>query len=424
MKYDLLDTVLDNGLRVIAHEDPTVAAVAVNVWYGVGSRHDPVGRTGFAHLFEHLMFQGSRHVGSGEHFSLVTGVGGSLNGTTSFDRTNYYETVPSHAVELALWLEADRMGSLPEALTQSNLDNQRDVVKNERRQSYDNQPYGTRFERLFAMTYPQGHPYHHTPIGSMADLDAADLQDAHEFFRTYYAPNNAVLSIAGDISAEAAVSQAKRYFSGIPRGPVVPAPRAGRVGPLAAEVRSEVFDEPVPAGLLTFAYRIPPEGTRESAAAALAAAVLGTGHASRLHARLVRGDELAQTAHAGVQHLVGGTDVLIVSVMARTDVELPEIEVAVDEEFARFAEEGPTPAELAGAKAQLTRAFFRSTETLEGLADEISRQALLFGDPHLINSIVPRINEPTAQAVHAIAGQSLRPTNRAVLAYHVRRGQS
>jgi len=184
-----LDRRLPNGLRVVAHHDPTTPVVAVNVWYGVGSRREQPSRTGFAHLFEHLMFQGSRQVPGSGHFSMLQGVGASLNGTTSFDRTNYFETVTRHALDLALWLEADRMGSLLEAVTQENLDNQRDVVKNERRQRYDNVPYGTAYERLFAGLFPAGHPYHHLPIGSMADLDAASLEDVHAFFTTWYAPS-------------------------------------------------------------------------------------------------------------------------------------------------------------------------------------------------------------------------------------------
>ena len=193
---------LDNGLRVVLSEDHLTPVAAVCLWYDVGSRHEVKGRTGLAHLFEHLMFQGSAQVKGNGHFELVQGAGGSLNGTTSFERTNYFETMPAHQLELALWLEADRMGSLLAALDEESLENQRDVVKNERRQRYDNVPYGTAFERLTALAYPEGHPYHHTPIGSMADLDAATLDDARAFFRTYYAPNNAVLAIVGDIDPE------------------------------------------------------------------------------------------------------------------------------------------------------------------------------------------------------------------------------
>lgn len=207
---------LANGLRVVLSEDHLTPVAAVCLWYDVGSRHEVKGRTGLAHLFEHLMFQGSKNVSGNGHFELVQGAGGSLNGTTSFERTNYFETMPTHQLELALWLEADRMGSLLAALDDESMENQRDVVKNERRQRYDNVPYGTAFEKLTALAYPEGHPYHHTPIGSMADLDAASLEDARAFFRTYYAPNNAVLSVVGDIDPEKTLAWVEKYFGTIP----------------------------------------------------------------------------------------------------------------------------------------------------------------------------------------------------------------
>lgn len=207
---------LANGLRVVLSEDHLTPVAAVCLWYDVGSRHEVKGRTGLAHLFEHLMFQGSGQVKGNGHFELVQGAGGSLNGTTSFERTNYFETMPTHQLELALWLEADRMGSLLAALDEESMENQRDVVKNERRQRYDNVPYGTAFEKLTALAYPEGHPYHHTPIGSMADLDAATLEDAQAFFRTYYAPNNAVLSVVGDIDPEQTLAWIEKYFGSIP----------------------------------------------------------------------------------------------------------------------------------------------------------------------------------------------------------------
>ncbi len=207
---------LANGLRVVLSEDRLTPVAAVCLWYDVGSRHEVPGRTGLAHLFEHLMFQGSAQVKGNGHFELVQGAGGSLNGTTSFERTNYFETMPAHQVELALWLEADRMGTLLTALDEESMENQRDVVKNERRQRYDNVPYGTAFERLVAKIYPEGHPYHHTPIGSMADLDAASLEDAREFFRTYYAPGNAVLAVVGDIDSAQTLAWIEKYFGSIP----------------------------------------------------------------------------------------------------------------------------------------------------------------------------------------------------------------
>ncbi|HEX5825898.1 MAG TPA: pitrilysin family protein, partial [Candidatus Limnocylindrales bacterium] len=206
------DERLPNGLRLIVAEDHLAPVVAVNLWYDVGSKHEVPGKTGFAHLFEHVMFQGSAHVGKAEHMALVQGAGGTLNGTTWLDRTNYFETMPSHQLELALWLEADRMGTLLEALSQENLDNQREVVKNEKRWSYDNRPYGTWNEKILGHLFPEEHPYHHPTIGSMEDLDAASLDDVKAFFATYYAPNNAVLSVVGDCDRATVRALADKYF--------------------------------------------------------------------------------------------------------------------------------------------------------------------------------------------------------------------
>ena len=212
LDYPIHETTLANGLRVVVSPDSSVPTVTVNIWVNVGSRHEVTGRTGFAHLFEHLMFQGSRHIASGEHFTRLMAEGGRLNATTWFDRTNYFETVPKGAYELALWMEADRHGHLLDAVTQENLDNQRDVVKEEKRQRYDNVPYGTALIEVYAAVFPAGHPYHHPTIGSMEDLDAASLVDVHDFFRRYYGPNNSVLTLVGDITADEGFAAAERYL--------------------------------------------------------------------------------------------------------------------------------------------------------------------------------------------------------------------
>ena len=222
---------LPNGLRVIVAPDHLAPVVAINLWYDVGSRHEQPGKTGFAHLFEHFMFQGSRHVSKSEHMSLIQGAGGVNNATTFFDRTNYFETLPSHQLDLGLWLEADRMATLLDALSQENLDNQREVVKNEKRQSYDNRPYGSFYEKLMAAVFPADHPYHHTPIGSMADLDAASLDDVISFFREWYAPNNAVLTIAGDVTTDEGFAAADRWFGPIPANAALAQPALPVVAP-------------------------------------------------------------------------------------------------------------------------------------------------------------------------------------------------
>ncbi|MER6914107.1 pitrilysin family protein [Streptomyces sp. NPDC000594] len=408
---------LANGLRVVLSEDHLTPVAAVCLWYDVGSRHEVKDRTGLAHLFEHLMFQGSHQVKGNGHFELVQGAGGSLNGTTSFERTNYFETMPAHQLELALWLEADRMGSLLAALDDESMENQRDVVKNERRQRYDNVPYGTAFEKLTALAYPEGHPYHHTPIGSMADLDAATLEDARAFFRTYYAPNNAVLSVVGDIDPGATLAWIEKYFGSIPGHDGKPQPRDGSLPDTIGEQLREVVEEEVPARALMAAYRLPHDGTRECDAVDLALTVLGGGESSRLHNRLVRRDQTAVAAGFGLLRLAGAPSLGWLDVKTSTGVEVERIESAVDDELARFAEDGPTPEELERAQAQLEREWLDRLSTVAGRADELCRYAVLFGDPQLALTAVDRILDVTADEVRAVAAARLRPDNRAVLVY-------
>ncbi|HEX2706095.1 MAG TPA: pitrilysin family protein, partial [Candidatus Lustribacter sp.] len=276
--YPIEERRLPNGLRVVVSEDHTVPTVTVSLWVGVGSRHEVAGRTGFAHLFEHLMFQGSRHVASGEHMSALMAQGSRLNATTWFDRTNYFETVPKGALELALWLEADRHGYLLDALSQENLDNQRDVVKEEKRQRYDNVPYGTALIDVYATLFPPGHPYHHATIGSMEDLDAASLDDVHAFYRRYYGPSNSVLTLVGDVSSDEAFAAVERYFGDLPASAEPPAGPGPQLEPLPEPARLE-RRQAVPASRLYLAFRLPVDATPEFYAAALAIdaiAALGT----------------------------------------------------------------------------------------------------------------------------------------------------
>jgi len=408
---------LDNGLRLVLSEDHLTPVAAVCVWYDVGSRHEIAGRTGLAHLFEHLMFQGSAQVKGNGHFELVQSAGGSLNGTTSFERTNYFETMPAHQLELALWLEADRMGSLLAALDVESLQNQRDVVKNERRQRYDNVPYGTAFERLTALAYPDGHPYHHTPIGSMADLDAATLADARAFFRANYAPNNAVLAIVGDIDPQQTLEWADRYFGSIPaHAGKMPLRNAELPDIIGTQLR-QVIQEDVPARALMAAYRLPQDGTRECDAADLAVTVLGNGMSSRLYNRLVRHDRTAITADFGLMRLAGAPSLGWLDVKASGGTEVPQIEAAIDEELARLGTDGPSPEELERAQAQLEREWLDRLSTVAGRADELCRYAVLFGDPQLAFTAVSRILDISAAEIEAIAASRLRPDNRAVLVY-------
>ncbi|MFJ8478269.1 M16 family metallopeptidase [Kitasatospora sp. NPDC094011] len=408
---------LANGLRVVLSEDRLTPVAAVCLWYDVGSRHEVKGRTGLAHLFEHLMFQGSANVSNNGHFELVQGAGGSLNGTTSFERTNYYETMPAHQLELALWLEADRMGSLLAALDETSMENQRAVVKNERRQRYDNVPYGTAFEKLTALSYPDGHPYHHTPIGSMADLDAATLDDARTFFRTYYAPNNAVLSVVGDIDPEQTIAWVEKYFGSIPAHDGKQPPRSGELSDtIGHEVRENVTED-VPSRALMAAYRLPHDGTREADAADLALTILGSGESSRLYNRLVRRDRTAVAAGFGLLRLAGAPSLGWLDVKTSGDATIAQIDTAVDEELARFAAEGPTTEELERAQAQIEREWLDRLTTVAGRADELCRYAVLFGDPKLLNDALPKVLDVTAEEVQAVAKARLHPDNRAVLVY-------
>ncbi|SEK88493.1 M16 family metallopeptidase [Streptacidiphilus jiangxiensis] len=416
--FTISEHTLANGLRVVLSEDHLTPVAAVCLWYDVGSRHEVEGRTGLAHLFEHLMFQGSAQVSGNGHFELVQAAGGSLNGTTSFERTNYFETMPAHQLELALWLEADRMGSLLAALDQESLDNQRAVVKNERRQRYDNVPYGTAFERLTAMAFPDGHPYHHTPIGSMEDLDAATLGDAQDFFRTYYAPNNAVLAVVGDIHPEQTFAWVEKYFGSIPAHDGKRPPRDGAtiVRPADAPMREHVVAE-VPSRAVMQAYPLPLDGTRQADAADLALTILGSGESSRLYNRLVRHDRSAVTAGFGLLRLAGAPSLGWLDSKTSGEATVEAVEAAIDEELARFAAEGPTAAELERAQAQIEREWLDRLDTVGGRADELCRYAVLFGDPKLADTALARVLGVTAEEIQAVAQKYLTPDNRAVLTY-------
>ncbi len=408
---------LDNGLRLILSHDDSAPIVAVNLWYDVGSKHERPGKTGFAHLFEHMMFQGTAHVSKAEHMSLIQEAGGTLNASTWLDRTNYFETLPSHELDLALWLESDRMANLLPAMTQDKLDNQREVVKNERRQSVDNQPYGTWDEKLQALAYPPGHPYHHSTIGSMEDLEAATLHDVREFFATYYCPNNAVLTIAGDFDRDAAAASVERYFGPMPPNPALPpAPETELRASLGGERRETVPDR-VPLPRIYLAYRVPPFGTNGFDAVEVAADVLATGRASRLYRRLVRETRLAQDVVAFPLPFVGGAALLAVWATARPGVAIAELEERLLAEIEALRETGPSEPELQRAR-NLQRARVESSlERIGERADRLSMYACLFGEPERINTETARYAAVAAHGVWDAAGQHLAAENRIVLTY-------
>jgi len=411
------DARLSNGLRVIVAEDHLAPVVAINLWYDVGSKHEQPGKTGFAHLFEHVMFQGSRHVAKAEHIALVQAAGGTMNGTTWLDRTNYFETLPAHQVELGLWLEADRMATLLDALSQENLDNQREVVKNEKRWSYDNRPYGSWQEKLQAHLFPEDHPYHHSTIGSMADLDAASLEDVSAFFRTYYAPNNAVLSIVGDVDTDAVRAAAERYFGGIPANPAIP-PLGDLSLPLTlgGEIRETVHDR-VPLPRVFVGFRAPVFGDPRLDALDVAGQILAGGKGSRLDRRLVREERIAQDVAIFTLGFIGGASICAGWATARPGVDPARVEAAFHEELGRLATEVITDDELARARALVEADELGALQRVEERADRLSMYATLFDDPDLINRMLGRYLAVTPEDIRAAAAAVFRPDNRLVLTY-------
>ena len=408
---------LDNGLRVVLSRDPRAPLVAVNLWYDVGSKHEKPGKTGFAHLFEHMMFQGSANVAKGQHFSLVQAAGGTLNASTWLDRTNYFETLPGHELELALWLEADRMASLLPAMTQEKLDNQRDVVKNERRWSVDNQPYGSWDEKMQALVYPESHPYHHSTIGSMEDLSAASLEDVGEFFATYYAPNNAVLTVAGDFEPNEALAMIERHFGPLqPNASLPPPPDMTVDAAIGHEVRETVPDQ-VPLPRVYLAHRTPPFGTDAFDALDVAADVLGAGRASRLYASLVREQRLAQDASVFVFPVVGGASMFALWVTARPGVSPETLEAATLAELDRLAADGPSDADLERVKNLHAAHAAGALERISERADRLSMYTCLFDEPERINSESTRWDAVDAERVSEALRASLRPDNRVTLTY-------
>ena len=409
---------LPNGLRVVLSRDPRAPVVAVNLWYAVGSKNEKTGKTGFAHLFEHMMFQGSAHVEKGQHFSLVQGAGGTLNATTSLDRTNYFETLPSHQLELALWLEADRMANLVPAISLEKLDNQREVVKNERRWSVDNQPYGTWDEKLQELAYPESHPYHHSVIGSMEDLEAASLHDVTEFFETFYRPNNAVLTLVGDFEPDKAMAMIERHFGPIPANPSLPPQPNVELDPLpiGREVR-EVVPDKVPLPRVYLAYRIPIFGSATFDALEVGADLLGRGRASRLYAALVRGERLAQDVEVYPLALLGGASIFGIWATARPEIAVDRLEAAIHREIGRLVKDGARDDELDRVRNLHDSSIASSLEQVSERADRLSMYTTLFDEPERINAEMSRYDAVTAAQARDALATYLRDDNQVALTY-------
>lgn len=407
---------LDNGLTVVLAPDHEVPVVAVNLWYGVGSRNERAGRTGFAHLFEHMMFQGSRHVPKNVHFEEVERAGGSLNATTWFDRTNYFETLPSHQLELALWLESDRMGFFLDALTPETLENQQGVVLNERKERYENQPYGDWDERMLRMLWPPEHPYHHTVIGEAADIAAATVDDVKDFFRTYYVPNNAVLTLAGDLDPTEALACVNRWFGPIPAGPPIPPiPGVFDPGALLGQSLSQTVQAEVPLPRVYLGARIPPFGDAAFPVADLATSILGDGRASRLYRRLIRERRLARDAVSFAFPLVHGRTMMTSWITGFPGSDPDALAEALIAEVEGLQD--VTPAEVERVQALAETRLFHQMASLANRADLLSMNQLLFGDAHRIHTERDRIRAVTADQIRTFAASTLVPENRAILTY-------
>jgi zinc protease len=372
---------LPNGLRVVLHQDRSVPVVSVNVWYHVGSAREKTGRTGFAHLFEHLMFEGSGHVKEGDFDNLLEGAGGENNGSTSLDRTNYYITVPSSALELALFLESDRMGYLLEAMSPAKVDGQRDVVKNERRQGVENQPYGQAFITLYEMLFPKGHPYHWPTIGYMDDLSAASYEDVTEFFKRYYGPNNATLVVAGDIELARTKALVEQWFSDVKRGPAVDVLSAPPVR--LAETAARTITDRVQLPRLYLAWVTPREFAPGDAELSMLADVLAGGKSSRLYKRLVYELQIAQNVFA-FQQSAALDSVFGIVATARPGHTLDEIRTVIDEELERLRAAPPTDREVEQSRNGIESAFYAALERVHGFggrADQMNAYLTATGNP-------------------------------------------
>jgi len=406
---------LANGLHVILHRDPTVPVAAVNVWYHVGSGREKPGRTGFAHLFEHVMFEGSEHVAEGQFDSWLEAAGGSNNGSTSEDRTNYVTDVPSNALELALFLESDRMGYLLPTLTQGKLDGQRDVVKNEKRQRVDNAPYGQAFVELTSMLYPKGHPYSWPVIGSMDDLSAAQLDDVREFFTTYYAPNNASLVIAGDIDIAQTRTLVEKWFSAIPRGKDV-SPLVTQPVQLEGVVRRTITDR-VQLPRLYMAWHTPAFYAPGDAAMDMIGGLLTGGKNSRLYKRLVYDLQMAQDVFAAQQSSALGSTFLVVST-ARPGQSLEKIQAVIDEEIARLQQQPPEAREMMRVLNQTEASFYRRMERTVGFggkADQLNGYFVATGMPDFFEEDLARYRALSPADIQSAAARYLPATRRVEL---------
>ncbi len=414
MNIPFVKHTLANGLDLLLHQDRACPIVAVNVWYHVGSKNEQPGRTGFAHLFEHLMFEGSQHHDSG-YFAPLQGAGGSLNGSTNADRTNYWEVVPSNALELALWMESDRMGYLLPALTESKFSNQRDVVLNERRQNYENRPYGLAPMAMLAALFPAEHPYHWTTIGETDDLHAARLEDVRRFFATYYHPANASLSLAGDFDLDGALSLAETYFGELPSGPSVD-PVRPETPPLASESRL-VIEDRVELPRIYLAWLTVPMFAPGDADLDLAADILANGKTSRLYRRLVFEDRIATDVSAtqNSREIAGFIQIAATAAPGRS---LAEIEAVIADEIQKVAADGPTEDEVERGRVQSEAQFMFRLQTVGGFggkSDQLNAYNTFLGDPGFFDRDLTRYRSVTTASLRDSVARHLTHPRRVAL---------
>ena len=410
VRVDFKETTLKNGLRVITVEDHSAPVVAISITYNVGSRNERKGRTGFAHLFEHMMFKGSENVGSGEHFMLVFNNGGTMNGTTNEDRTNYFEALPSNQLDLALFLEADRMKSL--AITKENLDNQRNAVQEERRLGVDNQAYGKSQERMQELVY-DNFAYKHSVIGSMEDLSAATVDDVAEFFKMYYAPNNAVLVLVGDFKTEEALAKIRANFESIPRQPDPPA--VDMTEPAQkAERRDSLEDVLARAPRVDVAFKAVPGNTADFYALQVLSAVLQGGQSSRLYQKLVKEKEMVTNVF-GFMDEKRGTGAFYTSATLRPSSKTEDVEGAIYAEIERLKKEPIADWELQKAKNTTRRNIINSLQSSLSRAITIGQYTVYYNEPGLINSRLDKVAAVTKEDVQRVAGKYFADTNRTVV---------
>ncbi|MFN2406907.1 MAG: insulinase family protein [Pyrinomonadaceae bacterium] len=402
---------LANGLRVVLSPDRSIPVVSIAVYYDVGSRNEREGRTGFAHLFEHMMFQGSENVPKAAHFQYIFNAGGTMNGTTSTERTNYFETLPSNYLPLAFWLESDRMRSLK--VTQENLDNQRHAVQEEKRLRYDNQPYVNAFLRMNELIFTNPANAHST-IGSMEDLDAATIDDVQEFFRIYYAPNNAVISVVGDFDSAEARGLIDKYFGNIPSQPVAPPP-VDVSEPEPVAVPQETFHDPLaPAPAFVLGWKIPARRTPDFYSLSLAGTLLFEGDSSRLYQKLVKGDESVVSIEGGVDER-RGPSALYIFALPKPGEEVATIREQIFDEIRRIAADGPTEAEMEKLRNSLCNDAVRGRQSTMYRAQRIAEFALYDSDPRLVDSELDQFLAVTAGDIQQATARYLNVNNHVVL---------